>query len=552
MSPLDREKNRFTESLPFLEKHMKKTVLYFFCTLSGLVPFSLQAKGISKTVKDTVVLIGFNDFHGAFQQEKDIPGAARLSHTLLEQRRMEPNTVVLAGGDNYSGGYFPRITGGKPLKELFDRTEVSYSAIGNHEFDWGIPAMIERLNWGKTRYLAANIFTDTAKRSRPSWAQPYAIHRLQLKNGIPLKIAFIGLSTEETKTAAMPQIVKDLHFFSPEETTREILAELQDSADLYILLTHLGTRTCGDSVCFDNPNARNLTRIGGIDGIFSGHSHKEVCGLKDGIPVVQARNYGRKLAKMRFEITQDRKGRISSRFMDAELIDPDPIPDSFMDSIVSGFLKDPQYAFRDVLCRNTAEDLDPEKPETGTGFTAIGALVTKAYRQCYFELTGCTDTGQLVLGVCNLGALRTILPKGEVTRLQAGNVLPFGGILEAFRFSGKDLLSLLQYGMDCPAGWLQYHDLEVEIHDGKIIKASYASQGRKKEILPDETYTVVTERFLSSGGDGYNPQLFRYPETDFSQKDAKLRNPTDVFAAFLRGLKEIRPSAIPLPKVTNR
>lgn len=531
---------------------MKRTItLLSLCFFLGLANFSLKAAR-PKTVKDTVVLIGFNDFHGAFQQEKDIPGAARLSHTLIDQRRKEPNTVVLAGGDNYSGGYFPRITGGKPLKELFDRIDVAYSAIGNHEFDWGIPAMTERLEWGKTRYLAANIFTDTLKRTRPSWAQPYAIHRLQLKNGIPLKIAFIGLSTEETKTAAMPQIVKDLDFSSPEKAAREIRAKLQDSADLYILLTHLGTQTCGDSVCFDNPNARNLTRIGGIDGIFSGHSHKEVCGLKDGVPVVQARNYGRKLAKMRFEIVQDRKGRISTRFIDAQLIDPDPIPDPFMDSIVTGYLENPQYAFNEVLCRNRATDLDPEKPITGTGFTAIGALVTKSYRQCYFRLTGYPDTGQLVLGVCNLGAIRTVLPTGEVTRLQAGNVLPFGGALEAFRFSGKDLLALLQYGIDCPAGWLQYHDLEVEIRDGRIIKAFYPDQGQKKEILPEENYTVVTEKFLSSGGDGYDPHLFKHPETEFSEKEAALRNPTDVFASFLRSLKEIRPDEIPLPKVLGR
>ncbi|MDE5544205.1 MAG: 2',3'-cyclic-nucleotide 2'-phosphodiesterase, partial [Bacteroidales bacterium] len=126
---------------------IKKTVFLcaVTCDLLATAP-ALQAK--VKPSRDTLTLIGFNDFHGSFQQTADIPGAAALVHTLGLWRQTIPNMHVLAGGDNYSGGYFTRITGGQPLAELFEALGVEYSAIGNHEFDWGVPAMVERFNWG--------------------------------------------------------------------------------------------------------------------------------------------------------------------------------------------------------------------------------------------------------------------------------------------------------------------------------------------------------------------------------------------------------------------
>ncbi|MDE5762289.1 MAG: hypothetical protein K2H68_02105, partial [Bacteroidales bacterium] len=217
---------------------IKKTVFLCAVTCALLAAFpTLQAK--VKPTRDTLTLIGFNDFHGSFQQTSDIPGAAALAYTIGQWRQTTPNMHVLAGGDNYSGGYFTRITGGQPLAELFETLGVEYSAIGNHEFDWGIPAMVERMNWGSTRYLCANIFLDTLTQTRPDWAVPYVIVHETLKNGTPLRLAFIGLATPETKTTAMPAIVKDLYFENPVECARRVREQLTDSADVYILLTHI-------------------------------------------------------------------------------------------------------------------------------------------------------------------------------------------------------------------------------------------------------------------------------------------------------------------------
>lgn len=510
-----------------------------------LVSEPLQAKK-AKPVKDTVNFFSFNDFHGSFQQTGNIPGAGRLVKTLQLLKATQPNACVLAGGDNYSGGYFPRLTGGKPLDKVFEYAGVEYSAIGNHEFDWGIAAMEERLNWGKTRYLAANIFTDSLRGIRPPWATPYIIKHWKLKNGTPVRIAFIGLSTQETKTAALPSIVKDLDFANPARMAALCMEQLKDSADLYILLTHIGTDMKDGEVVFTDANVDGLTQIAGVDGIFSGHSHKEVFGLLNGVPVIQARNYGRKIAHLQYELSRDRKGKVSSRFLKGELIAPKEESLAEMDTLIEEYLNDPEYGFKRILTRNL-QTLDPEDVVADSRFSRLGALVTMAYQDCYRRLTG--NDSSLVIGVCNAGAIRSTLPKGEITQLQAGSIIPFGGVLGAFEMSGKQLMELLQYGIECKAGWLQYHNMEISLRQNRITSACYVEGNRREPIEENGSYIIITENFVASGGDGYNPEWFRKKNETFEAIPSEQRNPTDVFIRYIENLPRIDARRIAVPEV---
>lgn len=572
--------------------------LRIVCTaflLSGIFP-SAQAKRIkTQASKDTLTILSFNDFHGAFQAEGDVPGAARLSATIAAMRKSLPNLMVVAGGDNYSGGYFSRITQGEPLPAFFENCQVEFSAIGNHEFDWGIPAMVERLNWGKTRYLAANIFLAGETESsaaenkerkeqsarpldqdrtgsqaafpnksvsggngfsgnqkapnpqgkRPDWAMPYAIKHDTLRNGTPLRLAFIGLSTQETKTAASPEIVAELDFANPVPVASGLRELLQDSADLFLLLTHIGTDTRNGQIVFTDKDVDGLSRIPGIDGIITGHSHKKVCGLKDSVPVVQAHNYGRKVALLQYEISQDKKGRISHRFLGARLVDPGTAQDPAMADIVEKYLNDPRYHFQEIVCHNP-QALNPEDLIGQSGFTALGSLVTQAYEDCYRSLTK-ADSDEIVIGVCNYGAIRTVLPQGDISRLQAGNILPFGGVLNAFHLNGKQLHELLQYGINEDKGWLQYHNMEIRLQEGRITEMAYLKDGKRSPIQDTGSYTVVTENFLSSGGDGYPVSVFQDKDAEFAKTEASLRNPTDVFIDYLKKLGEPQAGMIQTP-----
>lgn len=89
--------------------------------------------------KDTISILSFNDFHGAFISGQGTPGAGNFVAALLELKKQVPNPVVLSGGDNFSGSYFSLMTQGEPHRvfTLPAAPDTLVSAVGNHEFDWG-------------------------------------------------------------------------------------------------------------------------------------------------------------------------------------------------------------------------------------------------------------------------------------------------------------------------------------------------------------------------------------------------------------------------------
>ncbi|MCS2661518.1 hypothetical protein NXW67_17920 [Bacteroides fragilis] len=108
---------------------------------------------------DTLSLVSFNDFHGAFASDKGVPGAGKLVQTILTQKEQNKNTIVLSVGDNFSGSYFSRITRGNPLPEMFREMDVKMSAVGNHEFDWGLPYLTDTAKV-YMNFVAANIISE--------------------------------------------------------------------------------------------------------------------------------------------------------------------------------------------------------------------------------------------------------------------------------------------------------------------------------------------------------------------------------------------------------
>ena len=59
------------------------------------------------------------------------------------EKQRYPHSIVVSGGDNFSGSYFSKITKGEPIKEMYEAMDVEMSAIGNHEFDWGLPYLVD-------------------------------------------------------------------------------------------------------------------------------------------------------------------------------------------------------------------------------------------------------------------------------------------------------------------------------------------------------------------------------------------------------------------------
>ena len=62
----------------------------------------------ARVFTDTLAILSFNDFHGAFAADEAIPGAACLTRTVLDERRRYPRAIVVAGGTISAGAISPR------------------------------------------------------------------------------------------------------------------------------------------------------------------------------------------------------------------------------------------------------------------------------------------------------------------------------------------------------------------------------------------------------------------------------------------------------------
>ena len=501
----------------------------------------------ARVFTDTLAILSFNDFHGAFAADEAIPGAACLTRTVLDERRRYPRAIVVTGGDNLSGSYFSKMTKGEPFDEMSRTMGVEMSAIGNHEFDWGL-AYLRDTAARRMPYVAANITQESDGRS-PDWLAPYRIVERRLRDGSLLRVAFVGLTTTETPLKTTRAYVSGLRFVNPSRACERTIARLrqEERVDLIVVLAHIGT-DMRDPRGFVEDDARDLPFIEGVDAIISGHTHEVVLRRVNDVPIVQAGVNGSHVGKLLFLI-RDSAGIRRVDYMGGDTI---RVAGSGHPAIrqAVGRIMD-RYGLSEVLA-TAGETLTHDWDVNSLDFTPVGALVTSAYVHCFRErMPAYADVP--VVGVNHFGGIRASLPQGPITRLRAGNVLPFGSPVVAYRFDGKRLRRLLEEGRRPAYGYLQASDLTLTFEGERIRKMVYTGGGQAMEIADDTPCVVVLDAFITNGGDGYDASLFTgYGIEAFNSLGIVT---TDAFFDYLRALREpvtTESTRMPVISVENR
>src|SRR5437899_1338726 len=120
-----------------------------------------------------LMVVGINDTHGALlsvpppkwissSTKSDIGGAewfaGYLNAIRADYKQKGGEVVVLDAGDEFQGTLISNEFRGKSVTDVYNALGVTASAVGNHEFDFGIPVLKERIAQAKYPILAANIF----------------------------------------------------------------------------------------------------------------------------------------------------------------------------------------------------------------------------------------------------------------------------------------------------------------------------------------------------------------------------------------------------------
>ena len=433
----------------------------------------------------TVRILHVNDFHGfakPVRQSRSVAplgGAARLA-SVIQQHRDVPG-LLLSAGDMVQGDSWANLFQGRSSIELMNLLRFDAMVLGNHEFDFGKEQLVRLIAIARFPVLAANLD------GMPSVAAKATF----VRNGI--RIAVIGLVTDDTPKSSHPRNTIGLTFASPLETARRQIAQVAPDTDLIVLLTHIGHDQ-------DKELAGALCGTGSVVAlpllIAGGHSHTKVDHpVRIGnCTVAQAWEYGKALGVVDYTFDADGRYSVAGRLLD---IGPDSGEEGSPEvaALVDRYNREVDAV---LGCTVGAVAVDLVQQGGRQRETNLGNLVADLVR---------TTTGAQV-AIINGGSLRTGLPAGAITARQVYSVLPFDNYLVAVRMSGRQLLETLEHGVSA-----------VEHGEGRFpqvsgIRFSYRPDRPAGNRLLEATvngvpvdpaaqYTVATLDYIAAGGDGY-------------------------------------------------
>lgn len=218
-------------------------------------------------------------------------GLAKVS-TLVNRLREEKgrhNTLLIDAGDMIQGTqlsyYYARvdpITQAQgpvhPMALAMNRMGYDAAAVGNHEFNYGIPVLRKFEEQCDFPLLAANALDATT--SRPAF-QPYAMHRFKVHGMPDVKVAILGLTNPGIAIWDKANVQGKMTFPGLVEQAAYWVPRLRSmGADVVIVSAHSGTSgtsSWGDQLPYvENAAALVAEQVPGIDAILVGHAHKEI------------------------------------------------------------------------------------------------------------------------------------------------------------------------------------------------------------------------------------------------------------------------------------
>lgn len=455
-------------------------------TITPKVDNNWKVTGVSLDYK-TVDVLSINDFHGSLVSSGKNIGIANLVGEIKKAKTANPNTLFVGAGDLFQGSAESNLLYGKPVAETLKEAGMVATAIGNHEYDWGIDKIDSWKKDGGFEFLAANVY-DKATNAPVNYAKPYIISEV---DGV--KVAFIGIATPETEYKTKPENVKNVIFKNPAEILPKYITEVKDKgANIVIALTHLGAMQDKDGVI--TGEAADIAKVPGLDGIICGHSHQTIKGTVNKVAVVQGYYNGRSLAKLSYILDKNTNKvlkvvpSIDELYNRAATLTADAATKAILDKYmaqVSPILSEK------LGVANVDLNHDSKGPSL-MGEWVCDIMKAKSGAQ---------------IAIQNGGGLRISIPKGELTVGKMYELMPFDNTLVTAKLTGAQVKEAIEHGIGnekISFGQMSgvYASYDMSRPFGDRIVSLTLENGQPLDM--NAYYTVVANDFMFDGGDNYN------------------------------------------------
>jgi 5'-nucleotidase / UDP-sugar diphosphatase len=351
----------------------------------------------SKNLKKFTILHS-NDMHGDFLAEvkagegKLIGGLALLSGYINKVRKEEENVLFVISGDMVQGSLIDFEYKGISTMEIMNYLAPDVVALGNHEFDYGLPHLLFLEKMANFPIVNANLYiTHYNKRLM----MPYIIIK---KAGFD--ILFTGIVTEKViDSIKQDKLISS--FVSLEEASNEIgvisNAYKNDDIDLTIVLTHIGF----DS---DVELAKLLKPEWGVDIIIGGHSHTilEQPEHINGIYIAQAGVGTDQIGRFDIIVDDDSNSIVDMKWQLISIDDSIAKPDTELEKYINSFKEDVDRKYNTIVCKLARKITHPMREVE----TELGNLISDAFAE--ISETDIMLTGAGSIRVKEVGPLITL------------------------------------------------------------------------------------------------------------------------------------------------
>lgn len=513
--------------MKLLKKSMVLALLAAFTLASG----SAQAYEQDKTYKITI--LHTNDHHGHFWRNDYGEYGLSAQKTLVDGIRKEVaaeggSVLLLSGGDINTGVPESDLQDAEPDFRGMNLIGYDAMAVGNHEFDNPMSVLRQQEKWAKFPFLSANIYQ---KSTGERLFKPWMIFDRQ-----GLKIAVIGLTTDDTAKIGNPEYFTDIEFRKPADEAKLVIEELQQTQKPNVILatTHMGHYDNGEhgsNAPGDVEMARSLP-AGSLAMIVGGHSQDPVCmasenkkqvnyvpgtpcapDKQNGIWIVQAHEWGKYVGRADFEFRNGEMKLVNYQLIPVNLkkkvtydngkservlFTPEIQENQQMLSLLTPF-QNKGKAQLEVKIGNTNGHLEGDRSKVRFVQTNLARLI----------LAGQMARTNADLAVMSGGGVRDSIEEGAITYKDVLKVQPFGNTLVYADMSGKELTDYLTAvaKMKPDSGaYPQFANVGFVAKNGVLSDLKIKGEA----IDPAKTYRLATLSFNATGGDGY-PRIDNKP-----------------------------------------